>query len=87
LVLVAVRTRQTADRLARFAAERRPPGELLFDSTGDAARTLRADGLPTHVLFDASGAEIHRAPSLEDGLVKALEAHMRGLGRQRGRRP
>jgi peroxiredoxin len=87
LVLVAVRTRHTADRLARFAAERRPPGELLFDSTGDAARTLEADGLPTHVLLDASGAVIHRAPSLEDGLVEALEKHMRGLGRQRGRRP
>jgi thiol-disulfide isomerase/thioredoxin len=87
LVIVAVRTRHSAERLARFAAERRPPGELYHDAAGHAARALRAESLPTHLLLDAEGKEIIRAPSLEDGVVDALEEHMRGLGRQRERRP
>ena len=86
LVLVAVRARHTEDRLARFAAERQPPGELLYDSTGTVAQTLQADGLPTHVLFDAEGALVHRSQALDEGFLDALSEHMRGVGRERGHR-
>jgi thiol-disulfide isomerase/thioredoxin len=73
LVLVAVKTRHTAERLARFAAQDRVPGELLFDSEGQAARALGGEQLPTHLLFDSSGSQVHRAASLDEGFIEALE--------------
>jgi len=57
LVLVAVRNRQTAERLARFVTEERPPGRLLFDADGSAKASLRVSELPAHLLFDSSGNE------------------------------
>ena len=81
LVLVAVKTRHTPERLVRFAADNRPPGELLFDSDGRAARALGGEQLPTHFLFDAAGKEVHRAASLDDGVVDALDNLMWELER------
>lgn len=81
LVVVAVRTRQSADRLASFAAGRDLPVSLLFDAEGAAQRALRADALPVHILFDASGEEVFRANRLagdfEDALSERLSASRR----------
>jgi peroxiredoxin len=81
LVLIAVKTRHTPERLARFAADHRPPGRLLFDADGSASKALGGDQLPTHYLFDAAGKEVHRAAALDDGLVDALESLMWQLER------
>ena len=40
LVIVAVRNRQSAERLQRFIEEHRPPGQLLFDFSGWAERSF-----------------------------------------------
>jgi thiol-disulfide isomerase/thioredoxin len=87
LVLIAVRTRHTPERLARFAAERGTPGQLLFDSEGRAEKALGGEQLPTHYLYDAAGKELHRAAALDDGVVEALENLMWELERapERGR--
>jgi len=66
LTLVAVRTRHTSERLARFVKNRRPPGRLLFDADGVAEKRMRASQLPTHLLFDANGGELLRANSVND---------------------
>jgi peroxiredoxin len=81
LVLVAVKTRHTPERLARFVADNQPPGELLFDSDGRAARALGGERLPTHFLFDVAGKEVHRAASLDDGVIDALDNLMWELER------
>lgn len=86
LVVVAVRARHTPERLARFAAQHRPPGELYLDASGQAARALGAESVPTHVLLDATGRLIHRADALDDGVVEALEQHMRRHERGREQR-
>jgi thiol-disulfide isomerase/thioredoxin len=86
LVIVAVRTRQAADRLADFIKEKRPPGRLLFDVSGEAERAWNATQLPTHVVLDASGREVARSNRL-DGKVEAAIAELldkrRGAGRRR----
>jgi thiol-disulfide isomerase/thioredoxin len=73
LVLVAVPTRQDAERLRVFAAERRPPGELLWDRDGSVTRALGVDGLPTHILFDMDGREVQRWPSFDESVERAVE--------------
>lgn len=86
LVIVAVRTRQTADRLADFIEEEQPPGRLLFDANGEAESAWNAKQLPTHVVLDASGHEVARSNKL-DGKVQTaiadLLAKRRGGERQR----
>jgi peroxiredoxin len=76
LVLVAVQTRHTAERLTKFAEENELPGELLFDIDGAAEQRFAVAGLPTHLLLDGSGEIILRAdavgevgPLLEDRLA------------------
>jgi hypothetical protein len=86
LVVVAVRARHTPERLVRFAAGHRPPGELYLDASGQAARTLGAESVPTHVLLDATGRVILRAEALDDGIVDALEQHLRRHERGREQR-
>jgi thiol-disulfide isomerase/thioredoxin len=83
LVLVAVQTRHSGDRLVRFAAERNPPGRLLHDASGQAPQRLGGEGLPTHVLIDADGKVILRAPSFDDGVEEAVGGLMRDRGAQR----
>jgi thiol-disulfide isomerase/thioredoxin len=80
LVLVAVQKRHTADRLVRFSAEQSPPGRLLLDADGKAPQLLAAEGLPTHVLFDAEGNVVLRAAALEDGIAETVDRLMRERG-------
>jgi len=79
LVLVAVATRHTPEKLARFVQQRTPPGKLLFDTRGDVERALGSPGLPTHVLFDGRGRELLRA----DALGRDFEQKVEQLVRQR----
>lgn len=81
LVIVAVRTRQTADRLGDFIKEKRPPGRLLFDANGEAESAWNAKQLPTHVVLDASGREVARSNRL-DGKVETAIADL--LAERRG---
>jgi peroxiredoxin len=86
LVLVAISTRHTADRLAAFAAAKRPPGRLLFDAEGRAADAWKAKRLPTHVLLDADGREVARSGSLDADFERAIAGLVddaRGDGRRR----
>jgi peroxiredoxin len=87
LVLIAVQARHTSERLASFAAGRQLPGELLFDSRGRAAEELGGSHLPSHLLLDGAGKEVHRASSLDDGVVEALQELMLMLERAPGRGP
>jgi hypothetical protein len=82
LVLVAVRSRQSPERLAAFAEGRTLPGRLALDGTGRLEKALGATRLPTHVLLDAKGAEVGRADSAE-GIVPLVERALSGAGRRR----
>lgn len=86
LVLVAVQTRQSPERLADFVAEKHPPGRLLFDAGGNAERTLEASRLPTHVVFDSTGREIARSRALDDAIEDSLaDLFAKRRGAERGR--
>ena len=82
LVVVAVRTRQTAERLAEFAKENRPAGRLLFDAKGEAEREWKASRLPTHVVLDAKGGEVARSNELDEKIEQAI-GMLVGGGRRR----
>jgi thiol-disulfide isomerase/thioredoxin len=86
LVLVAVPTRQTRDRLKKFSQEHRLPGRLLFDASGAAQRGLSVDMLPTHVVFDAGGHVVIRARSLAEGVPEAIEGLLGRGGGKKGSR-
>jgi len=83
LVLVAVQTRHSADRLVRFSAERTPPGRLLHDASGQAPGRLGGEALPTHVLIGPGGQVLLRAAAYEDGVEEAVERFMQERGEQR----
>jgi thiol-disulfide isomerase/thioredoxin len=72
LVLVAVRTRQSAMRLRRLVAGGEVPGEVLFDSAGEAESVLGAELLPAHLLFDSRGNIVLRAQALGDDLESEI---------------
>jgi len=76
LVLVAIRTRQTSDRLREFIDEERPPGRLLFDAEGEAESAWGAKRLPTHVVFDAKGRELARSAALNDTIEDAIAGQL-----------
>jgi len=84
LVLIAVPTRQTKERLARFVAETAPPGELLFDATGEAGKAFSLAEIPEHVLLDAAGRVVARGSgpdAIGDGAIRrALESRSSGAG-------
>jgi thiol-disulfide isomerase/thioredoxin len=82
-VLIAVPTRQTAERLEVFRTEQLPPGELLFDAGGRATARFGAEHLPLHVVLDAQGAEIVRAERLSPQIDAALEQALARPGRRR----
>ena len=73
LVLVAVPSRQTRERLATFVAESRPPGEVLFDAQGAAQRAFAVDHLPTHLVIDRNGTIVERGGSIAEGVGAAVE--------------
>ncbi len=83
LVLVAVPTRQTRERLAAFVREASPPGEVLFDRTGSAERACGVERLPVHLLFEAKGQIVLRSENLADG-VEAAVARILGGRRREG---
>ena len=80
LVLVAVKTRHTSERLARFAERQRLPGRFLFDSEGQAEFALGARDLPMHLLLDSEGRELVRAATLDEG-IEAEVARLLSGGR------
>jgi len=86
LVLVGVKNRQTAERLARFISDNEVPGELLYDADGSVEAKLGAGQLPTHILFDASGRELLRAGGIEEGVAAAVESALKESGRGGGAR-
>jgi thiol-disulfide isomerase/thioredoxin len=73
LVLIAVRHRNTRERLLRLSEQSSPPGTLYLDASGDAQRSFAVDGLPAHVLVDAAGRVVGRWDSLTVELEKAVE--------------
>lgn len=72
LVLIAVRHRNSRERLLRFTQQHRPPGVIYFDVSGEAQRSFAAGELPAHLLIDTSGQEIGRWDRLDDGLEEAV---------------
>ena len=74
LVLVAVSTRQTAERLRRFVQARKPPGRLLLDASGQVQRMFGIDSIPAHVLVDKEGRLLYTAASLQGGVEATLKA-------------
>ncbi len=72
LVLVAVPSRQSRDRLARFIEDRAPPGRLGFDSTGAVQQALGVEELPSHVLLAGDGTVLARASQLGPELERAV---------------
>ena len=83
LVIIAVKTRHDASRLAGFLDDERPPGKLLFDSTGAAEKHWGASRLPTHVVLDGKGKEVARATDLTPDVERALERLLDPRGGQR----
>jgi len=82
LVLVAVPTRQTRERVAKMAQEKNPPGQLLFDSDGASEKALGVQMLPTHLLFDKDGKLVLTARALSDGVEPAIESLVSRGGRR-----
>ena len=85
LVLVAGKTRHTADRLRSFAVERQPPGVLVFDADGRTQSLMRFDSLPTHVVLDRDGNEVVRSGALDDRVTAELEGLLGNERPGRGR--
>ncbi len=84
LVLIAVQNRHTAERLAQFVQEQRPPGRLLFDADGKVQREWAAVHLPTHLVLDGAGREIMRAGGLDAEVTAAVERLVSLRGGQGG---
>lgn len=81
LFLVALPTRQSADRLRLFLGEGPVPGRLLFDRDGSIAAALGAATIPAHVLIDRKGRVVARASALDPEFTTAVERLVRQEGR------
>lgn len=82
LVLVAVQTRQTPERLRAFVEKDAPPGQVLLDDHGAVQHAAGVEDLPAHLLVAPDGTIVFRAGALADGVVPEVE---RRLGvRRRG---
>jgi thiol-disulfide isomerase/thioredoxin len=79
--LVAVATRQTADRLREWQAQGPLPGKLLFDAGGAVAAALGADSVPTHILVDRRGRIVAQSSALDPAFTQAVERLVRQEGR------
>jgi thiol-disulfide isomerase/thioredoxin len=77
LVLVAVPTRQTADRLRELAAKEALPGHLLFDADGSLSAALKASTIPKHVLLDRQGSIVAQSGVLDADFKQAVERLIR----------
>jgi len=81
LFLVAVETRQTADRLRELLAQGPLPGRLLFDAKGAVAAAFGAATIPAQALVDRSGRIVARAGALDAEFKQAVERLVRKEGR------
>ena len=76
LVLVAVQTRQTPERLAAFVEREAPPGRVILDADGSLQRAAGVEELPAHFLVGQDGQVLARRPSLREGVVTEVEKHL-----------
>jgi peroxiredoxin len=81
LLLVAVPTRQTPDRLREFLSQGPLPGRLLFDADGSVSAAFGAATIPTHLLVDRQGRIVARAGTLDPAFAQAVELLVRREGR------
>jgi peroxiredoxin len=81
MILVAVATRQTPERLREFAAQQPLPGRLLFDADGSVAAAFGASTIPTHALVDRRGRIVARSSALDSVFAQAAERLVRQEGR------
>ena len=77
LALIAVRHRNTPQRLLQFARQHHPPGTVYLDASGEAQRAFAADDLPAHVLVDAAGREVGRWSAMGGGVEDAVRDLLR----------
>lgn len=73
LVLVAVPSRQSLERLRRFREVEKLPGRLLFDSEGAVEAALGVERIPTHLWIDAAGRVRRSAGALSEVGVETIE--------------
>ena len=85
LVLVAVSSRQTEERLRDFIRTSGIEGEILLDTESAAQQAFGAEQLPTHVLFDARGGIVARATELSEEVESTIERIMVEHTRRPGR--
>ena len=85
LVLVAVSSRQTEERLRDFIRTSGIEGEILLDTESKAQQAFGAEQLPTHVLFDARGGMVARAAELSEKIESTIERIMVEHTRRPGR--
>lgn len=78
VVIVAVQARQSRDRLIRFEDRTLMPGRFLMDVSGAVRQMLEIEVVPTHVLLDSRGREVHRATALDDGIRNAIAIELGG---------
>ena len=81
LILVAVATRQTAERLRELASQEPLPGRLVFDANGSVAAAFGAATIPTHALVDRHGRIVARSGVLDAAFKQAVERLVRQEGR------
>jgi thiol-disulfide isomerase/thioredoxin len=72
LILIAVRNRNTRERLLRFSEQQRAPGKIYLDASGEAQRSFAAEEIPTHFLLDATGRVVGRWPGLADEVEQGV---------------
>jgi thiol-disulfide isomerase/thioredoxin len=81
LILVAVATRQTPERLRELQAQGPLPGKLLFDANGAVASAFGAATIPTQALVDRRGSIVARSGALDPPFLQAVERLVRQEGR------
>jgi thiol-disulfide isomerase/thioredoxin len=84
LVVIAVPTRQTAERLREFLGTGGVEGEFLFDAKGAAQNKFRTTQLPSHVILDGGGKIVLQAPGLDDEVESTIERMMLEHAREAG---
>lgn len=83
LLMIALPTRQTPERLKRFRDEGPIPGRLLLDADGSVSKAFEVGTIPSHALVDREGRIVARAGVLDASFREAVER----LVRQEGRAP
>jgi peroxiredoxin len=83
LLLVALPTRQSPERLKEFLSQGPVPGRLLFDGDGSVGKAFGITTIPAHVLVDRTGRVVTRAGALDETFTQAVERSVRQGGRSR----